>query len=145
MRIYLDVCCLNRPFDDQSQTRVRDETLAVQAILDAVDRGLHDLVGSQMMRIELKAIRDVVRRRKVRALLPAKLLALDDAVHRRARELMVQGFRAADAVHVAAAERIAADVLVTTDDRLARRGKRLAKRLRVRVADVLSFVEELQG
>ena len=23
MKIYMDVCCLNRPFDDQNQNRVR--------------------------------------------------------------------------------------------------------------------------
>ncbi|WP_418648223.1 hypothetical protein ACNQFN_05640 [Thauera butanivorans] len=28
MKIYLDVCCSNRPFDDQSQTRIRLETEA---------------------------------------------------------------------------------------------------------------------
>jgi hypothetical protein len=28
MRIYLDNCCFNRPFDDQSQTRVRLEAEA---------------------------------------------------------------------------------------------------------------------
>jgi predicted nucleic acid-binding protein len=55
-----------------------------------------------------------------------------------------EGFRAADAVHVAAAERLGADVLVTTDDRLARRGKRLRKQLHVRVLDVLSFLGEIQ-
>ncbi|MBE2197400.1 MAG: hypothetical protein IAE79_02240 [Anaerolinea sp.] len=25
MRVYLDVCCLNRPFDDQSQERIQLE------------------------------------------------------------------------------------------------------------------------
>ncbi len=29
MRLYLDVCCLNRPFDDQRQERVRLETEAL--------------------------------------------------------------------------------------------------------------------
>jgi len=28
MLIYLDTCCFNRPFDDQSQTRIRFETEA---------------------------------------------------------------------------------------------------------------------
>jgi hypothetical protein len=32
MRIYLDACCLNRPFDNQSQERVRLESEAIQAI-----------------------------------------------------------------------------------------------------------------
>jgi hypothetical protein len=35
MRIYLDMCCLKRPFDDQSQPRIRLETEAVLALLAA--------------------------------------------------------------------------------------------------------------
>jgi hypothetical protein len=33
MRIYLDVCCINRPFDDQTEERIRMESEAVLAIL----------------------------------------------------------------------------------------------------------------
>ena len=32
-RIYLDVCCLNRPFDDQRQDHIRLEAEAVLLIL----------------------------------------------------------------------------------------------------------------
>jgi len=32
MKIYMDVCCLNRPFDDQKQDRIRVESDAVLAI-----------------------------------------------------------------------------------------------------------------
>lgn len=96
-----------------------------------------------MMRIELKAARDPDRRRKVRALLPRNLLPLDRDLTARARELVAMGFKAADAVHVAAAERLRADALVTTDDRLVRVARRRAGRLHVRVLDVLSFVAEL--
>ena len=32
-KIYFDTCCLNRPFDDQTQTRIRLEAEAVLAIL----------------------------------------------------------------------------------------------------------------
>ena len=35
MLIYLDMCCLKRPFDDQSQPRIRLETEAVLALLTA--------------------------------------------------------------------------------------------------------------
>jgi hypothetical protein len=67
VKVYLDVCCLNRPFDDQTQQRVRDEAEAVAAILVFADKGVLDVVGSQMMRIELKSIKDPERRRRVRA------------------------------------------------------------------------------
>ena len=45
-KIYLDVCCLNRPFDDQSQPRIRLEAQAVLAILDRVSEGKWECVSS---------------------------------------------------------------------------------------------------
>ena len=39
MRIYLDCCCLHRPFDDRRQERVRIEAEAVEAILLRIERG----------------------------------------------------------------------------------------------------------
>ena len=36
MTIYLDVSCLNRPFDDQSQDRIRRESEAVLEIFDEI-------------------------------------------------------------------------------------------------------------
>jgi hypothetical protein len=38
-RVYFDTCALNRPFDDQSQPRIRLETEAVEHVLRAVDEG----------------------------------------------------------------------------------------------------------
>ena len=33
VRIYIDTCCLNRPFDDQTQDRIHLETEAILIIL----------------------------------------------------------------------------------------------------------------
>ncbi|WP_420642969.1 hypothetical protein [Candidatus Leptofilum sp.] len=38
MKIYLDVCCLNRPFDDQTQDRMRLETEAIDVFLTTDDK-----------------------------------------------------------------------------------------------------------
>lgn len=45
-RIYLDVCALCCPFDDQTQIRIRLETEAVQLILSHVRSGELALVAS---------------------------------------------------------------------------------------------------
>jgi len=34
IRVYMDVCCLNRPFDDQSEDRIKMESEAVLMILN---------------------------------------------------------------------------------------------------------------
>jgi hypothetical protein len=42
--VYLDVCALSRPFDDQSQMRIRLETDAVQLILSHIRSGSLTLI-----------------------------------------------------------------------------------------------------
>ena len=52
MRIYLDLCCLKRPFDDQRQARVQIETLALDAILQFCRDGSATLVSSRALEFE---------------------------------------------------------------------------------------------
>lgn len=40
MRIYLDNCCLNRPYDDLRDDAVRMEAEAVIAIIDRCEKGV---------------------------------------------------------------------------------------------------------
>ena len=44
MKIYLDNCCFNRPFDDQGQIRVRLESEAKLEVQGRIMRGELDLV-----------------------------------------------------------------------------------------------------
>src|SRR3984957_19777619 len=78
--------------------------------------------SSQMAVIEIAANPDREKRRRVRALLPVSsdIIDLDDAIYRRAIILENIGFRAADAVHMASAEALHADVLLTCDDQFLR-------------------------
>ena len=64
MKVYLDVSCLNRPFDDQGQTRIRLEAEAVTLILECIDAGRWRQVSSQMAEIEIAAISEAERRRR---------------------------------------------------------------------------------
>jgi hypothetical protein len=53
------------------------------------------------------------------------------------------GFATYDALHIACAERGEVDVLLTTDDRLIRLGKRHSSELKVRVENPLSWIQEV--
>lgn len=62
MKIYLDNCSLQRPLDDQTQTRVQMETYAISQILDLCEsRGL-TLVSSAILLFEISKIGDAERR-----------------------------------------------------------------------------------
>ena len=46
MRIYLDNCCFNRPFDDQTHFRIRIEAEAKLYVQDLVREGRLELAWS---------------------------------------------------------------------------------------------------
>lgn len=142
MKIYFDVSCLNRPFDDQRQPRIRDEADAITRIFDQIVAGRWSHVSSRMAEIEATAIEDEVRRRRVLQLLPRDIMELPPSVFDRARELIGRGLGSADAVHIAAAEALAADVCLTCDDRLLRRCVTIADELKVTIANPLTWLRE---
>jgi hypothetical protein len=50
--VYLDLCCLKRPFDDQRSTRIQLETAAVAALVDRAEREGVRLVRSPAHALE---------------------------------------------------------------------------------------------
>lgn len=71
LRLYLDVSCLNRPFDDQRQPRVRLESEAVLYIFGRINRGIWLHVSSEMALVEIDAIRQSERRKRILSMLPS--------------------------------------------------------------------------
>ncbi len=141
MRIYLDACCLLRPFDDQSQDRVRLESEAVLSIVHGIRNHSHTLVCSEAVEFEIERGTDPERRVAAMEILNGlhERTALDSAVQSRARELGLQGLDPLDALHLALAERAGCDILLTTDDVLLRRCQRLTPPSAVRVENPAVF------
>ena len=144
MRFYLDTCSLNRPLDDQSQYRVRMETIAVVEILRQIEDGLHQLLASTYLLVEVRKNPDMEHQTEVLNTLQrlARLARASDAIEARAHHLESLGLRTYDALHVAAAEAGNADCLLTTDDRLLNFARRNATVLTVRVANPLAWIKE---
>ncbi len=66
-RVYLDLCCFNRPFDDQSQLIIRLQTEAKLAIQEDIQNGLRSLVWSAILDLENSANPDPQRREAIAA------------------------------------------------------------------------------
>src|ERR1041384_3697660 len=90
MRIYLDVCCLNRPFDDHVQGRVAIEAAAIETLLEMIDSEQLADYSSQMAQVEIGRITDPDRRRRVTSLLPPdeRIMPLSDDLLDEADELV---------------------------------------------------------
>ena len=52
MKVYLDNCCYNRPYDDQTQLRISLESQAKLFIQDLIRRGDVQLVDSYILHYE---------------------------------------------------------------------------------------------
>ena len=133
MKLYLDACCLNRPFDDQLQTRVRLEAEAVLSILEMAEAGELEIIGSDIIDDELSQMPDNERREKVELFLAlaSSQVALTLAIEQRAIELQKWNIAPLDALHLASAESARADYFLTTDDDLLRRAKRAGLKLKI--------------
>ena len=126
-KIYLDVCALCRPYDDQSYMRINLETIAVQLIFSAIDQNMYDLVYSPVHVKEISAISDQVERFELYHLLQetAKFIDLDKMqARKRAEKLVSTGLGVADAVHLVFAETVGAD-FITCDDKLCKKCRAL--------------------
>src|ERR1035438_5260663 len=133
MKLYLDACCLNRPFDDQLQTRVRLEAEAVLSILEMAEAGELEIIGSDIIDDELSQMPDNERREKVELFLAlaSSQVALTLAIEQRAIELQKWNIAPLDALHLASAESARADYFLTTDDDLLRRAKRAGLKVKI--------------
>jgi predicted nucleic acid-binding protein len=124
--VYLDVCALCRPFDDQGYARIRLETDAVNLILAKVRDGKYRLAVSRVHSKEIAAISDSYERLELVSMVetfgePVK--SDPSATRSRAEELCALGFGVADAAHVAFAEQSGAD-FITCDDKLLKQCQR---------------------
>jgi len=94
--------------------------------------------------LEINQITDLTRKNRIKLLMTAvhRAVLVQTMEAQRCKELSALGIPAIDALHIACAESGGADVLLTTDDRLLRQTARLAKQLRVRVENPLTWVKE---
>jgi len=142
-RVYLDICCLKRPFDLQVDPVVRLQTEAILSLL-ALEGNDVEFIRSTAMMLEnsLNPVHD--RREAVDAWLSLGARdVLNDLVEGRIEELVALGFKSFDAFHIASAELSQASAFVTVDSRLLRNAARHDADINVRVVDPIRLLEEL--
>ena len=126
-RLYLDVCTLCRPFDDQNMMRVRLETDAFSLILQSVQDGIYEMIASPVHLKEVEAIQDIRERSKLLFLLNKYGTQPSCDLFRvsvRAEQLYASKLGVVDAVHVAFAEGTS-DFFISCDDKLLKKCKRI--------------------
>lgn len=144
MRVYLDNCCLNRPFDDQGQIRIRLEAEAKLHIQGLIRGGEVELAWSYVLDYETSANPFEERRQAIRHWREWAAVDLDETstILQRADRFASGGMKSLDALHVACAVEAKCDCFLTTDDSLLKRGSAIRE---VRVLDPTASVREVNG
>ena len=142
MRVYLDNCCFNRPFDDQRQTRVRLEAEAKLCIQEHIRSGTLELVWSYMVDFENAANPFEGRRTTISGWRQYATMDVEETamILESANRLAKRGLKAKDALHIACAIAGECTYFVTTDDDILKRRQDVHD---VTVIDPTAFVREM--
>ena len=141
MKVYLDNCCFNRPFDDQTQLRIRLEAEAKLKIQEEVRNGTIQLVWSYILDYENS--KNPFRERRIQ-IRKWRTYALEDIVESEeliaiAKRMQKRGIKKMDALHIASTIVAEADYFLTTDDRILKKSGQIQE---IRVTDPIGFIKE---
>lgn len=125
MRIYLDSCCFNRPYDNQSNQHVSMETRAIQLIQNEIRTGNIELATSYISRYENDKSPFLVKKTYIEDFIQ-KYSTVYVTNEREvdmvsiAKNIIDIGIKQYDAYHVACAILAKCDYFLSTDKRLLR-------------------------
>jgi len=141
MRVYLDNCCYNRPFDKQGQLSALIETEAKKEIQRQMRVGSLEYVWSFMLSMEISRNPDLQRKFAIGLWKDGASVFVppSDGIRARARAIMEMGIKSADSIHLACAESAACDWFFTVDRGILKKVRQLGT---MRVANPVEYFLE---
>ena len=123
IRVYLDNCAYNRPYDDQSQAKIELETQAKLKIQRMIKDQQIELASSYMSLYECGENPDPSKAELITSFInqhSSVYVSLKNqiAIEEKAQEIMKTGIKFKDACHIASAITAKADYLISTDIRM---------------------------
>jgi hypothetical protein len=142
MKIYLDNCCFNRPFDDQSQIRIKLETEAKLRIQADIQDGKFELVWSYILEAENMANPFEERKKAIMEWKHHSIIIIkgDETILQKARKLNQIGLRSKDALHLSCAISAGCKYFLTTDDKIINKNNLIAQLI---LTDPIGFIKEV--
>ena len=143
MRVYLDNCCYSRPFDDQSQLRVRLEIEAKLEIQSQMRLGVLEYVWSEMLTGEVMDSPYLDQQERI---LPWRFGAVENVITTeeiiiRAEQYMLLGIKSSDAIHLACAVEANCDWFFTVGKGILKKTNQIGA---MRVANPMDYVKEAE-
>ncbi|MDD4562045.1 MAG: PIN domain-containing protein [Syntrophomonadaceae bacterium] len=120
MKIYFDMNIYNRVFDDQTQMRIRFESMAIDILFELVEKGDYELVWSFILEYENNRNPFIERKPYIRQIstLCKAIVKPNDEIKLIAKEIVKgSNTKDKDALHLASAVYSNSDYFITCDDK----------------------------
>jgi len=119
-RIYLDMCCFNRPYDDQSQLKIELETKAKLFIQQLVLENSVSLVWSYMLDYENSLSDFMQKQSTIQKWQEYAVKDIDEStkILQISNKIQKTGIKNADSLHIACAISADCDYFISVDKRL---------------------------
>jgi predicted nucleic acid-binding protein len=145
MLVYLDNCCFNRPFDEQSNIRIKLETdakLHVQFLIRAEKLGL---AWSYMLDYENHANPQLERKYIIQKWKNLSMIDTNETTEilDKAHLLLEHGIKVKDALHIACAINMRCDFFLTTDDGIKKKSSYIQEIKILNPIGLINVIEKL--
>jgi len=113
----MDMCCFNRPFDNQSQQKIYLETEAKLFIQRKIKDGIFDIAWSYILDYENAANPNVDAKHSIQKWenMASQIVLVSNGIIACAQELQGKGFGIKDSLHIACGIEIHAKYFLTVD------------------------------
>ncbi len=132
-----------RPFDEQSISRIREETDAFFKILEGIYQGKYEVIGATILDDEIEQIEEAEKREAVKVIVDLFVAVKIEKFSKILQEqIKLLGLQDKDAMHLAFAVGNS-DYFITCDDKILEKWKELEERCRIKVVSPVEFVREV--
>ncbi|WP_462270167.1 hypothetical protein, partial [Desulfobacter sp.] len=144
MKIYLDNCCFNRPFDDQTFLTIRLETEAKLDIQTKIKSGLISLGWSYILDFENSANPFIERKTEIQKWknIASSFVQETDEILEKMNELTAIGLKHLDALHIACAISSQCQYFLTVDKGILKKRSAYPE---IKVTDPINFIIEWEA
>ena len=141
LKLYLDNCCFNRPFDDQSHLTIYLEAEAKLFVQTGILRGNFELAWSYVMDFENSVNPHESRKNEITKWRKIAVtdIGVSEEIVALGNSIMLKGIKKKDALHIACAIKSKCDYFLTTDKKVL--NKDLSE---IIIMNPLDFVRKLE-
>ena len=141
MKLYLDNCMFNRPYDDQSNIKILLEAEAKLKIQEEIRSGVYKLIWSYVL--DYENAQNPFRERREQIIKWKRYAHIDmeaqEDILQLAKSLNQQGLKKFDALHLACAINAQAEYFLTTDNGILKKAK---INQNIQIINPIDFIKE---